>query len=740
MPSKPLSHRGVVPAFRLKPLALAVCLLSPALGAQAQEVVAQLKEVVVSGSRVEQSADELPVSIDVIDAETFEEKQVRDIRDVARELPNVSVQRSPARFGLASGNTGRDQNAGFNIRGLDGNRVLILVDGIRQPRSYIFSANAFGRDYLDVGLVQRMEVVRGSTSALYGSDGMAGLVHFITSDPDNFLQGDKRFGGRISLGYDTEDQSKRIGTTLAGRISDDLQWLLGANVSRAQELDNQGTNDSKNADRTKPNPQEDENYSLLGKLVWTPGAGQRHALTLEHVDKSSEYELLTARAKPPLASTSVLSAESTTDMERSRATWDSRWQVDTAMADEVRAVLSYQDTHSREWAFEDRNTAADRVRDTTYDETTWQSNLQGGKLLRMDGGAAQKITYGIDYVATDVVNEQDGVTPPAGETFPLKRFPDTRETSAALYAQDEFILGDFSVTPGVRFDHYSIDASKKNFATDPESISGEATSPKLGVLWRATDQWSVFGNYAHGFRAPNAGQVNAFFENTTQGYKTIPNPDLKPEKSQTFELGLRGRLDGVSFDLAAFTGRYKDFIQDTQKVSGSGTVADPTVYQSINIGEVEISGFEAKADIRWGDTGQFAGGTLSTPITYGQTQGRDTKKDEPLDSVNPARLTAGVRYDTPVWMVRLDATHSEAKKQSDVESNTQFLPDAYTVYDLSGQWRMRKDLRLTAGVYNLTDEKYWNWSDVRGVAATSAVLDAYTQPGRSVRVSMTADF
>jgi hemoglobin/transferrin/lactoferrin receptor protein len=508
---------------------------------------------------------------------------------------------------------------------------------------------------------------------------------------------------------------------------------LGANSSRGQELDNQGSNDSKNSTRTTPNPQENENYSLLGKLVWTPGGGQRHALTLEHVNKSSDYELLTAR------SATVLRSDASTDMERSRATWDGRWQVDTALADEVRAVLSYQDAHSREWADEDRTTT-DRVRDTTYDETTWQSNLQGSKLLRMDGGTAQKITYGVDYVVTDVVNEQDGVTPPAGETFPLKRFPNTRETSAALYAQDEFIMGDVSVTPGVRFDHYSIDASQQDFPADAKSISGQATSPKLGVLWRTTEQWSVFGNYATGFRAPNAGQVNAFFENAAQGYKTIPNPDLKPEKSQTFELGLRGRLDGVALDFAAFTGRYKDFIKDNQKVSGAGTPADPTVYQSINIGEVEISGFEAKADIRWGEAGQFAGGTLSTPLTYGQTRGRDTKQDVPLDSVNPARLTAGVRYDTPVWMLRLDATHSAAKDKSDVDANTQFLPDAYTVYDLSGQWRIRKDLRLTAGVYNLSDEKYWNWSDVQGLAATSTVLDAYTQPGRSVRVSMSADF
>lgn len=219
---------------------------------------------------------------------------------------------------------------------------------------------------------------------------------------------------------------------------------------------------------------------------------------------------------------------------------------------------------------------------------------------------------------------------------------------------------------------------------------------------------------------------------------------MKPEKSQNFELGLRGRLDGLTFDLAAFTGRYKDFIKDNQLVSGQyGNSSNPAVIQSINVDEVEISGFEAKAEIRWGATGQFAGGTLSTPLTYGQAKGRNTKQDVPLDSINPARLTAGLRYDTPVWMLRLDATHSAAKKKSDVDTDATadpFLPGASTVYDLSGQWRLRKDLRLTAGVHNLTDKKYWNWSEVQGLAANNATLDAYTQPGRSVRVSMSADF
>lgn len=742
-----MAHAFHSPHFPLRPLAwLVACTCGPALAQSAAPEAAlvaaapTLKEVVISGSRNEQDPDELPVSVDVINARTLEEAQVRDIRDVARELPNVSVTRSPARFGLAGSPTGRDQNAGFNIRGLDGNRVLMLVDGIRLPRSYVFSANAFGRDYLDIGLVQRVEVLRGATSALYGSDGMAGLVNFITAEPAAFLDGGRRLGGRAVVGYDGEDHGKQVGATVAGRVNDAVQWLLGGNISRARELDNMGTNGATNAERTRPNPQKDQGHALLGKVVLTPGGGQRHVFTLEHVDKSADYELLTARAKPPLAATSVLSSQSSTDMRRSRATWEGLWRLDAAWADELKAVLSYQDAHSREYIAEDRNTAADRVRDVTYDERTWQANLQGGKTLRMGGGWAQRFTYGLDRATANVSNLQTGVTPPVGETFPLKRFPDTRETSTALYLQDEIVGGPWSITPGVRFDHFRIAADQAGFAAQAVSLSGSATSPKLGVLYRATPQWSVFGNYAAGFRAPNAGQVNAFFENPVGNYKTLPNAHLKPEKSQNFELGLRGRMEALSIDMAAFTGRYRDFIEDLHQVSGTGAPGSPLVFQSVNIGRVKISGFEVKGHMQWGS---WAGGRWSTPFAYGQARGRDEATGQRVNTVDPARLNVGLRYDTAGWFVRLDATHSAAKKASDVTvaaNGSHFLSPSYTVLDLTGQWRIRNDLRLTAGIYNLTDKKYWRWADVRGLAASAGFIDAYTQPGRSVRVSLAMDF
>jgi hemoglobin/transferrin/lactoferrin receptor protein len=708
----------------------------------------EMHEVVVSGSRSEKNPDDLPITIEVLNRKTLEEKQIRDIRDASRDLPNVSVQRAPARFTAAGSSTGRDGNAGFNIRGLEGNRVLMLVDGIRQPRSYVFSANAFGRDYLDLGLVQQVEIVKGATSALYGSDGMGGLVNFITNEPSNFLAPGKTVGGTASVGYDGDTHGKRVGATVAGRVNDSVQWLIGGNLSHTEGLRNQGTNDAPNVDRTTPNPERNRGNALLGKLVITPGGGQKHVVTLEHVDKRADYQLLSAVAKAPLGATSTLAADSYTDMRRDRITWDGRWRLHQVWADDLQAVVSYQRADSREYVSEDRNTAADRVRDTTYEERSMQASVQASKTLRMTGGWAQKLTYGLDHAQATIANMQTGVTPPFGETFPLKRFPDTRETSTALFVQDEIMAGLWSITPGIRFDRFSLNAEQAGFSppssTPAASVSGSATSPKLGVLYHVTPQWSVYGNYAQGFKAPNANQLNGFFENPVAFYKTISNPNLKPEKSRNFELGARGRLAGVSLDVAAFTGRYRDFIEDNQQVGGAGVPGDPIVFQSVNIGNVRISGYEVKGNVTWG---RAAGGMWTTPFGYGQTRGTDSDTGRAVNSINPARLHAGLKYDAANFSARVDITHRAAKKNDDIDHAsaiappaTQFATAAATTLDLSGQWRIRKDLRLNVGLFNLTNKKYWNWADVRGLSASSQVVDAYTQPGRYLRVSLVADF
>jgi hemoglobin/transferrin/lactoferrin receptor protein len=719
-----------------------VGVLSWAGPAMAQEPDATLQAVVVSGARSERALADVPAVVDVMQGTDLDAAKVQDIRDLVRELPNVSVKRAPQRFGAVMGSTGRDGNAGFNIRGLEGNRVLLTVDGIRVPRelsSGVFGSASFGRDYYDLGLISRVEILRGANSALYGSDGLAGMVSMTTTEPADVLKKDQTFGGRVGVRHDTENGSTGLGLTLAAQPSPTVQWLASVQTGRAKALDNQGTNDALNSTRTTPNPQTDQDQSLLAKLVLTPHAHQKHTLTLEHVDKSSEVAAYTARGMAMGVQT--LNLDGTTDMVRSRLSWDGRFTINTLWADTLRASVGFQDAKSQEVTGSDEISAGQprqRSRDVTYTEQLWQGVLQAEKTRPIGQDWGQKVVYGMDVSVATLDNLVTGTLPPSYERYPLKRFPKTRETTSALFVQSEFASQHWSFIPALRYDHYALkpqaDALYPLAAT---SLSDAALSPKLGVIFRPADSWSVFGNLAAGFKAPSPLQLNNYFENPFGNYKTIPNPDLKPETSQTLELGVRGGQERTNWEVAAFSGRYKDFIEELVAVGGSASNrADPLRYQAVNRGRVKLSGFEFKGQIPMGKATVFK-------AAYGQTTGTDSVSGRPINSVNPAKLMLGADHQMGAWKLGATLSHVAKKSAKDIDNSTtanQFATPAHTTLDLSSSWQLRPGLRLSGAVRNLTDKKYWDWTNVRGVAASSPVIDAYTAPGRSLSVALVADF
>lgn len=772
---KPILITPPLPLHAVAALALSTCLgLPPALAQEKpRNAAGTLAEVVVSGSRSEQSPDELTLTMDTLNAQALEYGQVGDIRDAVKGLPNVSVKRAPARFSVTGrGNpVGADANAGFNIRGQGGNRVVMLVDGVRLPRSYINGSNAFGRDTVSIGLLKRIEIIHGPASVLYGSDGLAGLVNFITLEPADFLRNtdgsSKSVGGKAWLGYSGDDQGGTVGATVAARANDALEWSLTGTQTRANAMENKGSNDAANVDRTTPNPQASSHEAILGKLVLRPDATQRHTITVEHVRKTNDVELLSSRAKTPVNVTSSANAAqavtgetSAKTMERNRGTWDGKYRLDSGWADNLQVVLSAQNSTAVDDGQTQLLTAlandGKRMRKTTYDERTLQGSVQADKLILISPRWSHKLTYGVDYVRTDVSSLADGRDPAPLPSFsPRKYFPDTQETSKAIYVQSEWASEDWTVTPGVRYDRFALDVLTQDgyypgvAAAPGKSLTGSALTPRLGVLFRATPQWSVYGSYAAGFRAPEGQQVNSALEVSTA--VLLPNPDLKQEESRNFEIGTRARLDRLTLDIAVFTGDYKNLIvekKDFGTINGlPATISNKTRFQTVNIDKASISGIEIRGDFDWGS---FAGGSLSSPFSYGSTHGTNDATGLPLSHIEPAKLALGLKYATGSWGVRLDAIHRAQKKAKDLDSayiprstsQLQFLAPAATTLDLGGQWRIRKDLRLNLAINNLTDRRYWNWSDVQGLAsnANPVVVDAYTQPGRHANLSMVMDF
>lgn len=698
----------------------------------------EVDPVVVLGTRSRRLASNVPGTVSVIDAEQIESLLAADIKDLIRFEPGVSVPTSPARFSLALSGAGRDANSGFTIRGMGGDRVLIINDGVRLPAGFSFGAQAVGRGgYNDLDLVKSVEILRGPASALYGSDGIAGAVAFTTKDPSDFLTGDQTFGARGRVAYNSADEGWTEGVAFAGR-SGSLSGLLAYTRRDAQETENKGSVAGVGATRTEPNPQDFSSNAYLGKLVWEVNPNHTLRLTYDHLDSEMDGDALSSR------SATVLAVTAHDETQRDRVSGDWRFQDFAGLSDGSVSVY-WQDATTRQYTFEDRANLADRVRDTTFDNTVYGFAAQGARVFGEGSAVQHRVTFGSDWSMTKQEGLRDGVTPPMGETFPIRAFPKTEFQLAGLFLQDEIELldGALSIIPAVRYDWY--DLSPKVDARFPAAASGQSDdhiSPKLGVVYWTGAHLGVFANYSLGFRAPSPMQVNNYFENPVFGYRSIPNPNLSPETSESVEAGFRLRDIDVAggkmrLNTTAFATHYDDFI-DQVVVSGTGVPGvDPLIYQYVNLTEVNIRGLEARADLYW-ENGFSLIGSAAYAEGEQTTDGRRTA----LGSVDPVKVVAGLNYAAPsgAWGGSATVTWSGKKDQTTYNlscASACYLGDSFTLLDLTAYWNVTERATLRAGAFNVFDEAYGWWSDVRGLSATSAVKDAYTQPGRNFGVSLT---
>lgn len=734
------------------PLAFAVV----ATTTRAAEVAEAGDETItVTATRTEKAVEDVPATVSVIDEKRIEDDFVSDIKDLVRYEPGVTVRRGPARFTAAGGSIGRDRDSGFNIRGLEGNRVLITVDGVRVPDGFSFGAQAAGRgDYVDLDLVKSVEILRGPASALYGSDGVAGAVSFSTKDPEDFLKDGKSFGGGARVAYDSSEAMWTKGVVAAGK-SGDLQAMVAYTRRDGKELDNKGGNDSANTDRTTPNPQDIGSNAVLARAVWSPGDSSRLRFTYEQFDSDIDTNVLSAIAKPPLAATSVLGLTADDDIERKRGTIDYRY-TGTGAISGVRAAVYLQDSKSLQTAFEDRNTAADRVRINRFDNRVHGAALQLESKLTT-GAAGHLIVYGGDYSKTRQTGVRDGTVPPAGEVFPTRAFPTTDYTLTGLFVQDEITIADGRLTlfPSLRYDHYKLDPRTDPLFTAfvPQGQSGSKLTPRIGAVVKATETVRLFANYTEGFKSPEPNQINNGFFNPVQNYRSIPNPNLEPESSRGVEGGIRFNDESVSAGVTAFSTRYRNFIDQVQ-ISGAFTAANPAVYQFVNLSRVKIHGLEAKGSYR-SDIG--LGVEAAASYTKGSVRTATAAAYAPLDSIEPFKFVGGVFYrpEGGRFNAQIIATHSDGKKLSRTNNScnaaarpptppfdpgspaTQcFTPPGFWIVDATASYRIGDRVTARAGLFNLFDKKYFWWSDVRGLTSTSIIRDAFTQPGRNAGLSL----
>jgi hemoglobin/transferrin/lactoferrin receptor protein len=737
-----------------QPAAPASAAPAPVQPAPAADGVTRLREITITSTRTERALDQVPNTVTVRRQPQIEASGARDLKDLLRNEADVAVLAGPARFNTALSGTGRAGNQSINIRGLEGNQVLLMVDGIRVPNAFSFGgAFTTGRaDYFDVDALSTVEVLRGPASTQYGSDGLAGAVSLVTLSPDEVLTDGRTFAGFGRASVASVDRSTALTGAFANAWGPERQWksLLLVTHRQGHELDNRGDNDEPNSRRTQPNPLDTKSDSLLAKLAWRMNAVHELGLTLESRDLELEHELLSARAPlpvapPPAGNTATLDLDARDRVRRHRVSLEHRLDdLNAQWLQKARSHLYVQTAETRQFTAEDRNVSADRTRDNRYREELTGFSTQAQ--TQWSGTLNQRLSYGLDASRNEISGLRDGTVPPAGETFPVKPFPDTTYTLVGAFAQSEMELGDWTLIPALRYDAYKLEPSPEGFVADADNpvvtLSDRAFTPRLGALWRLSDAWVPYGQVALGFRAPTPEQVNNGFTNTTQFYRSIGNPDLKPEHASSIELGVRGGVPGWRWQVAAYDNRYRDFIFQ-QQVSGPppgmGTVDDPTIFQYVNIASARIRGLEARAEWR-----PMPGWTVRAAAAKSKGDGTDADGKDPLDTILPARATLGIRHETGAWELGADFLHSEGKDIRYVDlsnvASTPFTPRSHDVLDLSAVWRVSPTLKLIANLNNVGDVKYWRWADVRGVAAGSTVLDGFTAPGRNLQLAMRADF
>ncbi|MEG1452017.1 TonB-dependent hemoglobin/transferrin/lactoferrin family receptor [Brevundimonas sp.] len=716
---------------------------SPALSSEVTDLDTPvvLSPISVVGTRTERAVDTVPASVSVITAETIENNLVTDIKDLIRFEPGVSVPTSPARFSAALSGAGRDGNSGFTIRGMGGNRVLIIQDGVRVPDGFAFGAQSVGRGgYNDLDMVKSVEILRGPASALYGSDGIAGAVSFTSKDPADFIDAGRNFGARARVGYNSADDGWSESLALAGR-NGNLSGLIAYTRRDAHETENMADTGGTGAARTQPNPQEFASNAVLAKLLWDINENHALRLTYDHFDQDMEGEALSSY------SASVIGLTARDEVERDRISMD--WRFDNFLGLDSGSVAAFwQDATTRQFTYEDRTPAVDRTRDVTFDNSIWGLSAQGSKSFGTQS-LQHRVTVGADWSRTTQEGIRDGTVPPMGEPFPARPFPKTEYDLAGLFVQDEISLldGRLSIIPALRYDWYELTPKADAlFPAPAEGQSDSHLSPKIGVMFWADDHFGVFANYAQGFKAPSPMQVNNFFANPVFGYESIPNPDLSPETSESIEAGVRFRNleafgGNMSLSATAFKTHYDDFINQIV-VRGTGVPGvDPLIYQYVNLTEVDIWGLEARGDIRW-DNGLSAIVAVSFADGDQETDGARGK----LTSVDPVKVVSGLNYAAPsgVWGGSATVTWSGKKDQAGCGGGNCWAGEEFAIMDLTAFWNVTEKATVRAGVFNVFDETYAWWSDVRGLSrggtvtapTEPATLPAFTQPGRNFGVSV----
>ena len=273
---------------------------------------------------------------------------------------------------------------------------------------------------------------------------------------------------------------------------------------------------------------------------------------------------------------------------------------------------------------------------------------------------------------------------------------------------------------------------------EPREIYESNISYKFGAIFKLTKVFSVYARYAEGFKMPTAEQLYTSLPGSF--FNLVPNPNLRPEKVQSYEIGLRGKFKRAFFSVNFFYARYKDFIQSFVFIDGTNDITFD------NLSRVKIWGIEGKAAWRflpeWEISGAFS-------WQRGEQQSSPDAPTRVFDGAAPFKLVGGIRWTRRRWGldVELVGTYQAGVTRTNDVDTRQFRAGSYVIFDFTARWQPKPWLTVHFAVLNIANTRYFLPSTVAytadpssaAVAATNP-LELQVQPGRTFRFGLTLKF
>lgn len=663
-----------------------------ALQVQAQETV-ELDEVKVTAGRVEQELMDVNMSVSVITQEEIRRSSARNVGELLEDIPGVRIN-----------NDGGQGMKRIKIRGEDAFRTLVMIDGQKVSEHKSMSGSPM---LIDPSMIERIEVIKGPASVLYGSDAIGGAINIITKKG-----GTKPIEGEVSAGMNTSASGKNASGSIYGGI-DGWKYRLSASI---EDNDNLKT----------PKGEMENTYftarSVSGFLSYdfTPDATVGASLDYYDLEFGSsdvntpgfavdvpKWTRFKAAAFGEIKNitssfvrlrTDIFYQKSKKDMTNTVPGVWTQGEVDTFKA------MGFEEAFLNRVGVQAGNAYVlqpHASNDMNQYGFSIQADWQIGDRNYLIAG------YEISY---DDLNAHSWNT--GTNVMPMmltdKNYDGYQMTNAVYASMETLLSANLTLTYGARYTWVKTDMDSINNKMGTKT-SGEGSDGKIvfnaGVLWHGTDNLTLRASYAQGYRSPILQEL---YIDTSMGSTgtTYANPDLKPETSDNFEIGARWNSTGLSADLAIFYSTADDYIATLYNAQKRG-------YQYNNVAEAKTFGVELTSSVRIAETGFEPYLTA----TWMRRQFQNGDGFSTYDTATPEfMLRYGVRWSGMYAGVGL-RTDVFARSQSEIEyddgvqstaGSNSYRLGGYTTLNLTAgvDFGPKRQYSFDLGLYNIFDKGY----------------------------------